>query len=86
MQLSCKACRKPIPAEDVNLDQGIAKCRACHAVFGFLDQVGGAARGLAKPVVGLPKRFRIDNWGPELVIEWPWYNHGVWFLLVFCIF
>lgn len=85
MQLSCKSCGKAIPAQDVNIDKAIAKCRACHAVFSFLDQVGDGRVG-PRPPVEMPKRFRVENWGPELSITRPWYTHAVWFFLVFCIF
>ena len=85
MQLSCKTCGKAIPAQDVNIDKAIAKCQACHAVFSFLDQVSGSAER-PKPVVEIPKRFKLENWGPELTITRRWYTHAVWFLLVFCIF
>lgn len=85
MQLNCKSCGKAIPAQDVNIDKAIAKCQACHAVFSFLDHVGGGIVG-PRPQVEMPKRFRVENWGPELSITRPWYTHVVWFLLVFCIF
>jgi len=84
MQLLCQSCGKPIPAQDVNIEMGIAKCSACNAVFDFLDEVG--ARSTCQTNIGLPKRFTVENWGPELVITCRWFNHGVWFLLLFCIF
>lgn len=33
MHLSCPSCRATIPADDVHLPSGRAKCRACNAVF-----------------------------------------------------
>jgi hypothetical protein len=39
LQINCKACGKRVPAEDVNLEVVLAKCRDCHAVFDFSDQV-----------------------------------------------
>ena len=39
MQIRCRACGKSIPADDVHLDSGLAKCRGCHAVFEFAAQV-----------------------------------------------
>jgi hypothetical protein len=86
MQLSCRACGKAIPAADVNIDKAIAKCQACNAVFGFLDQVQGGHSSAVRQPVGMPKGFKLDNWGPELTINWRWYSHGVWVLLFFCIF
>jgi len=85
LQLHCKSCGKLIPAQDVNIDKAIAKCQACHAVFRFADGLDGGA-GPARPQVGLPARFTLDNWGPELTITRRWYSHGLWFLVLFCIF
>jgi hypothetical protein len=85
MQLHCKSCGKLVRAEDVNIDQAIAKCLACHAVFSFLDQVRGAGAPPRAPVP-MPARMRVDNWGSELTITWRWYTHAVWLLLAFCIF
>jgi hypothetical protein len=42
MRLHCPSCGQPIVAEDVNVAQVVAKCRACHAVFRFEDQLGSA--------------------------------------------
>jgi hypothetical protein len=84
MQLHCKTCGKPIPAQDVNVKLAIAKCQACHAVFNFADDLGAPAE--PRPVVPLPKGFTLDAWGPELTITRRWYAHGVWLLLFFCIF
>jgi len=84
MQLACKSCTKPIPAADVNLDRGIAKCQGCHAVFSFLDDVGGKSP-VVRPQVPMPKRFVVDHWGPELSITHRWYSHGLWILLIFCV-
>jgi hypothetical protein len=82
MQLHCKGCGKQILADDVNIKLAIAKCQACHAVFNFANEVGGATE--TKPEVALPKRFQVDAWGRELTITRRWYSHGVWFLVFFC--
>jgi hypothetical protein len=84
MQLHCPACHKPIPAQDVNIDLGLARCLACNEVFGLLDKIEGLAG--PRPVANMPPRFRVDRWGPELVITRRWYTHAVWALLAFCIF
>jgi hypothetical protein len=85
LQLSCKSCGKPVPAEDVNIDKALAKCRACHAVFGFADLVGGSAAGRADEPVPMPKCFVVDNWGPELSLTRRWYSHVLWIMVPFCI-
>lgn len=35
-QVTCISCGAAIPAEDVNLDNMVAKCRQCNAVFSFM--------------------------------------------------
>lgn len=39
IQIQCKQCRDTIPAEDVNLDNLLAKCRGCDAVFDISQQL-----------------------------------------------
>jgi hypothetical protein len=84
MQLQCKACDKPIGGDEINIELGIAKCGACNEVFSFLEEVGGAPR--VKPLAELPKRFRLEYEGSDLVITWRWFTHSVWALLLFCLF
>jgi hypothetical protein len=84
MQLACKTCGKPIPAEDVNIKLAIAKCHACHAVFAFADDLGTPTQ--PRPEVLLPPRFKLDAWGPEMTITRSWFSHSVWFLIPFAIF
>src|SRR5262245_7035104 len=84
MQLQCSTCQHPILATDINIEIGIAKCTACNNVFSFLDALGCAK--IPRPIIPLPKRFRVDNWGSELTITRRWYQHAVWAMLGFCIF
>jgi hypothetical protein len=37
MRLFCPLCGSLIPAEDMNLDTGLAKCRECDNLFGFAE-------------------------------------------------
>ncbi len=88
MQLRCRACDKAILAENINIQLGIAKCVGCNAVFNFVDKLKSEREldAYERQPVGMPKQFRLDNWGPELVLTRRWYTHAVWFLLAFCIF
>jgi hypothetical protein len=83
LQLRCRACQQPLPAQDVNIDLGIARCLACNAVFSLADSLGQSPR--AKPIARLPKRFSLDHFGSDLTIQWRWFSHAVWFLVVFCV-
>ena len=84
LQLACKSCGKAIPAADVNIDKAIAKCQACNAVFGILDVVTGSRK--AKGSIAASRSIQVDAWGPELTLTKRWYSHGLWALLLFCIF
>lgn len=88
MKLPCPDCQKPVPAEDVNIKLGIAKCMACDAVFSVADQLGipmaDRDRRCDVPLAA-PKHWRIDDFGPDLTIGWRWYTHAIWFLVLFAI-
>jgi hypothetical protein len=43
MKLECPECRRVIPAEDVSLETGCAKCRRCDEVFKLADILPGYA-------------------------------------------
>src|SRR4051794_22626598 len=70
MQLLCNTCHHPIPAADINIDLGIAKCAACDGVFSFLDSLDRVAK--VRPIVQRPKRFEVEEWGSELTISRGW--------------
>lgn len=82
MQIHCRSCGGKIPAEDVNLDRALAKCRGCHAIFDFRDQLEETPR--RRPPVPLPPKFHVEELGRELVISWKWFTPVLWFLAFFC--
>jgi hypothetical protein len=86
MQLSCRGCSKPIPAEDVNIKLAIAKCSTCNAVFSFADSLGADARQpaiAARPTVPTPKGYTVENWSNDLIISRRWFTAAVLFLVFF---
>lgn len=84
MQLRCPNCRSVIDAADMNVNLLVAKCVACSQVFNFSDELN--LPPVEKPQVELPKRFRVEQWGPDLTITYRWYTHAVWVLIAFCAF
>ena len=90
MQIHCKACRAKILAEDINLEKTLAKCRGCNAVFDFSGQLEPeqrqAARSRPRPEVPLPPKFRMEDWGRDLVITWRWFSPKFLALAFFCAF
>ena len=88
MAIYCVSCDRDIPAENVNLNTGLAKCSACNAVFGIMDQVEGGtvAQAHRRDPVELPKRFQVDDFGGELKIQYRWFTPIAFALVFFCLF
>jgi hypothetical protein len=87
MKLQCPDCQKPVPAQDVNIKLGVGKCLACDAVFSLVDQIGTPMFAKRKDLpLAPPKNYRIDDFGPEITVQWSWYSHAVWFMLLFALF
>ena len=86
-QLSCKLCGKPIAAGDANLDQAIAKCAGCNAVFslaGDLAAGGGPSHDETMPVP-MPVGIKVDVWGSELTIVQRWFSLALLMLVFICV-
>jgi hypothetical protein len=71
MQVTCPSCKQVIPAEDLNLDRLVAKCRRCNTVFDFSAEVGGdgAPRAAARRRgrVPLPPGITVSEDAPALL-------------------
>lgn len=78
MQLHCPHCRAKILSEDVSLDVVMAKCRGCHAVFDFSDQVERAdppPEAKAKRDRGevpMPPSLHVEEAGNTLTVTRKW--------------
>lgn len=61
MEINCTTCGVRIPAEDMNLERMVAKCRICNTVFGVADQLATEPAPVhrRRPFVGLPERMKI---------------------------
>src|SRR5262245_24811824 len=82
LAITCKGCGKTIPADDVNLASGLAKCRGCNAVFEFTDQVKTQGRAPRQPVP-MPKNMAVAE-GPgslTVVRKWKAGSLGIFFLI-----
>lgn len=91
MQVHCTHCGVQILADDLNIDTGIAKCRACNRVFSFLEALrehSAAERPrLARadrPVVPQPRGIAIDDLGGRLRLARRWFRWPLLFLVFFC--
>lgn len=95
-ELRCKRCGAPLPMENVHTDLGLAKCGHCHAVMDLLSREEPAApaaapapshrRRAGRAAVPLPEKFKVEDQGSSLAIEWRWFSPVFIFLIVFCVF
>lgn len=87
MQIRCRSCGETVPADDINLDKMLAKCRDCHAVFDFSDQVEGApAKKRSRAEIALPKGLTVEDLGNDLKITRKWGRSLGCFFFVFALF
>lgn len=88
MQIQCSTCSKIIPADDINLDHVLAKCRSCNTVFDFSEQVRMPVLPEAKlkrdrGELPMPSQLQVDQQGGSLVIIRRWGRGPAIFFLVF---
>src|SRR5689334_13037703 len=88
MHLACKSCGQPITAGDMNLDRLVAKCRCCHAVFGFSKDLGlKAEAGLRKrDAAPLPKGITVEETGEGLALVHRWFSPKFIIFIICCVF
>lgn len=95
--LHCRRCGAQITAENINLANALAKCRQCHVVFSFADQLPGAgarpkprpgARPKPRPPISnmpLPEGLSISEHLDRLRLVRRWYGFSLFFPLLVCI-
>lgn len=88
MKLNCPECGAEIPADNINLDRMVAKCRECNAVFGFGDLFGTAsdAPAQARLAVPRPANLQIEQDGANLIFTRKWFSPTYIFLAIFALF
>ena len=74
----CPCCGNEIPADDVNLDDLVAKCAGCNEVFSF-DQLPAPARRVSRP-----QRLTVVDDGDRRQILRRWSTRGILPALCFC--
>jgi hypothetical protein len=88
VKLNCPECGAEIPADNINLDRMVAKCRECNTVFGFGDQFGatGGTPSQVRLAVPRPASLHIEQDGAELRLTRRWFSPTYIFLGIFAIF
>jgi hypothetical protein len=93
MQIHCPTCGALIPAEDLNLQTLLARCRNCNNVFGFSDvaraetvrSAGRTAGDELAPEIPCPPRIHVEETANMWTAHWRWFSPAILFLIVFCI-
>ena len=85
MQIKCKSCSRDIAASDVNIDQLVAKCSYCSAVFDFSDQLERSATATPRAEVQLPPGISVSQERGELLIRHRWFKPLFIFLAFFAL-
>lgn len=93
MKLHCNQCGRPIPAEDIHLENQIAKCRACGSVFSIahaLQESVNCPREPNRPGLETdcprPAKLRVEDDGVTLRFRRRWFSWKVLPLIPFAIF
>ncbi|MGD8451320.1 MAG: hypothetical protein PVJ57_05825 [Phycisphaerae bacterium] len=93
MHVHCPHCGAQIPADDLNVDSAIARCRTCNAVFSFADALdrergGPVTRSAASDEVPVPqpRGLHVEDWDGNLRITRRWFSPAFIFLVFFCAF
>jgi hypothetical protein len=88
MHLTCPDCGAAVPAEDVNIERGIGKCRACNAVI----DVEAALRGpgartgfYRRPPAPQPRSITIEDLSGGLRLTRRWFTPAAILLTAFCV-
>lgn len=82
-KLSCPNCRAEILSEDINIDKLVAKCRSCHHVFSFEEQIQQAQRH--RPEVLLPPGIEAYSTPGEVDMVISWRQSNSSFMTLFTI-
>ena len=84
----CPRCGNEIPADDVNLDNLVAKCPGCNEVFSFADQL--PARPAKAPAVAKrvprPAGITVVDDSERRQVVRRWFTWAILFLIFFCVF
>lgn len=94
MNLNCKHCNTLVLAEDINLNNMLAKCRRCNSVFSFAGEVAnpaqsampiGFAQDRQRPRVPIPNGVTVENMGNKLTLTQKWFSWKYIPMVFFCV-
>lgn len=88
MTIHCPDCGIPVPAEQVNLDTGLAKCLTCNAVFNVKDRMElrkQRGRTASAQIVPRPAKMKVEQFAGSWTVSWRWFGFQYVAMFVFCI-
>src|SRR5689334_20823311 len=88
MHLTCPDCGAVVPAEDVNIDRGIGKCRKCNAVIDVEAALRGAGAGTGfrqRQPAPQPRSITVEDLGGGMRLTHRWFGPAAIFLTLFCL-
>lgn len=77
MQVICPTCQQIVPANNIELSNGLAKCDACAQIFPFQDltpQPQEQDLGRRRTRIPQPENILVEHQGDELVLNWRWFS------------
>ncbi len=78
MQIHCRYCAAEIPPENINLDNLVAKCSSCNAVFSIAGELrmaeGEKPKKSQRQSVPMPKYVQVEETPGELKITRKWFS------------
>jgi hypothetical protein len=88
MRITCAQCGADVLAENINIDNLIAKCNFCHAVFRFDDQLEPSQKPSPphRLEVPMPKGIEVLPMGNRLEIIRKWFSLKIIFFTAFTVF
>ncbi|WP_432797879.1 hypothetical protein [Poriferisphaera sp. WC338] len=86
MIIHCDNCNQIIPADNINLDNLIAKCDACNSITSFADNIKPNSLAESQPQASQPSCIKIDQSSHNFRMSKRWFNSGYVFLLIFSLF
>ena len=87
MHLNCPDCRFPIPSDDVNIAQTIAKCKSCNNIFEFqIDSENRELPARFRKEVIIPPGIEVLHLMEELEIMINWRKSANRFTFFFSLF
>jgi hypothetical protein len=85
MEVRCPSCDEQIKAEDMNLENLVARCRSCNALINLRRYLRAEVVSARKSVLSPPPHLAVEETVDGLLIRLRWYRHWAWFLAAGCI-